>query len=70
MAAENRVREIRREQEVTQTELAEELGVSRQTVFAIETQNYNPSVELALKISNFFNKPVEEIFSLEEQQNI
>ena len=67
MAAENRVREIRKEQDVTQTELAEALDVSRQTVFAIETQNYNPSVELALKISKYFNKPVEKIFSLKEK---
>jgi len=66
MAAENRVREIRKEKEVNQTELAESLDVSRQTIFAIETQNYNPSIELALKISEFFGKPVEEIFELEK----
>ena len=66
MAAENKVREIRKEKEVNQTELAESLDVSRQTIFAIETQNYNPSIELALKISEFFGKPVEEIFELEK----
>jgi len=66
MAAENKVREIRKEKEVNQTELAAALDVSRQTIFAIETQNYNPSIELALKISEFFGKPVEEIFELEK----
>ena len=66
MAAENKVREIRKEKEVNQTELADALDVSRQTIFAIETQNYNPSIELALKIAEFFDVKVEEVFELNE----
>lgn len=65
MAAENKVREIRKEKDVNQTELAEALDVSRQTVFAIETQNYNPSIELALKIAEFFDEDVEDVFYLD-----
>lgn len=65
MAAENKVREIRKEKDVNQTELADALDVSRQTIFAIETQNYNPSIELALKIAQFFDVKVEEVFELE-----
>lgn len=50
--------------EVTQEELAIALGVSRQTIIAIEKGNYAPSVSLALKIARYFRKPIEEIFTL------
>lgn len=46
----------------TQADLAEALGVSRQTVIAIETGRYTPSLDLALKIAAYYRKPVEEIF--------
>lgn len=62
----NKVKEFRNELEMTQTELADELGVSRQTIFAIETAMYVPSTVLALKISKIFKKKVEEIFELEK----
>jgi putative transcriptional regulator len=52
---------------ITQGDLAEKIGVSRQTINAIETNKYVPSTVLALKIARLFEKPVEEIFQLEEQ---
>jgi putative transcriptional regulator len=51
---------------MTQADLAQLLGVSRQTVNAIETGKYVPSTVLALKIARIFEKPVESIFFLEE----
>jgi putative transcriptional regulator len=52
--------------EMTQEELARRVGVSRQTIIAIEKGKYNPSVLLALKIARVFDRGVEEIFRLEE----
>jgi putative transcriptional regulator len=52
--------------DLTQAQLADRLGVSRQTVNAIETGKYVPSTVLALKIARVFGKPVEAIFALEE----
>lgn len=52
---------------ITQGDLAEKIGVSRQTINAIETNKYVPSTVLALKIARLFEKPVEEIFQLDEQ---
>ncbi len=51
---------------MTQQQLAEAVGVSRQTINAIETKKYVPSAVLALKIARVFSKAVEEVFSLEE----
>lgn len=48
----------------TQEDLAEKVGVSRQTIIAIEKGNYTPSVALALRIARCFKKPLEDIFSL------
>lgn len=62
----NRIRIERAEKEVTQQQLAEAVGVSRQTIVAIEKCRFLPSTPLALKIARFFAKPVEEIFILEE----
>jgi len=58
----NYVRELRAEFSWTQADLAEKLGVSRQTVNAIETEKYDPSLPLAFKIARLFRKAVEEIF--------
>lgn len=49
---------------ITQEELAQAVGVSRQTIIALEKGNYTPSVLLAIKIAHFFKKPVEEIFTI------
>jgi putative transcriptional regulator len=51
---------------LTQEELAKQIGVSRQTINSIETGRYVPSTVLALKISQIFEKPVNEIFELED----
>lgn len=52
---------------MTQADLAEAVGVSRQTINALEASKYVPSVVLALKISRYFDKPVEAIFELEKE---
>ena len=62
----NRVRELRRERKLRQSDLAEDLKVSRQTIIAIENYKYSPSLELALKLARYFQKPVEEVFFLGE----
>jgi putative transcriptional regulator len=59
----NQVRQLRAKREWSQGDLAEKLGVSRQTINAIETEKYDPSLPLALKIGRLFKLPVEEIFS-------
>lgn len=58
----NSVRDFRSQLEWTQADLADKLGVSRQTVNAIETEKYDPSLPLAFKIARLFRRPVEEIF--------
>ncbi len=60
----NIVRQLRVEQKWSQAELGDLLGVSRQTVNAIETGRYDPSLPLAFKIASLFDKPVEYIFTL------
>lgn len=59
---ENRVEQLRKERGLRQEEFARAIRVSRQTVSAIETGKYNPSLELAFIISDFFELPIEEIF--------
>jgi putative transcriptional regulator len=56
--------------ELTQQELADKLNVSRQTIHSIETGKFNPSVKLALKIAELFKLNVEQIFYLEEKNEI
>ncbi|MGB6520901.1 MAG: helix-turn-helix transcriptional regulator [Candidatus Cybelea sp.] len=58
----NRLRVLRAERNWSQAELAHELGVSRQTINALEIQKYDPSLPLAYKIARLFDRPVEEIF--------
>jgi putative transcriptional regulator len=58
----NRLRELRAERQWSQGVLAEKLGVSRQTINAIETEKYDPSLPLAFKISLLFKQPLERIF--------
>lgn len=62
----NRIRIERAEKDVTQQQLADAVGVSRQTIVAIEKGRFLPSTPLAMKIARFFEKPVESIFILEE----
>ncbi|MCG9970616.1 helix-turn-helix transcriptional regulator [Christiangramia crocea] len=58
----NRLKVLRAEKEMTQAQLAEETGVSRQTINAIEKGKFDPSLPLAFKISRLFGLPIEEIF--------
>jgi putative transcriptional regulator len=61
----NRVKEFRKERKLTQDELAQELGVTRQTINAIENNKYNPTLELAMKTAKYLGVGVEELFILE-----
>jgi putative transcriptional regulator len=62
----NNIRKLRfAHDEMTQQELAEKVGVTRQTIVAIEKGNYSPSLELAFRIARVFNSPLEEVFSYE-----
>ncbi len=62
---ENRIRELRAIKRLSQADLADALGVSRQTINALETGKYDPSLPLAFKLAKLFNQRIEEIF-LEE----
>lgn len=62
----NDVRRHRRVREWTQEELANRVGVTRQTILSIEGGKYNPSVGLALRIAQSFGVPVEELFQIDE----
>ena len=59
----NRLRELRAEREWSQSDLAERVGVSRQTINALETGRYDPSLPLAFKLARLFRCPIESIFS-------
>lgn len=60
----NNIRRLRFDaSEMTQQELADKVGVSRQTIVAVEKGNYSPSLELAFKIAQTFETPLEEVFS-------
>lgn len=62
----NQLRTLRTARNWSQQELAERLGVSRQTINAIEAERYDPSLPLAIKIAKLFGKPVETIFEGED----
>ncbi len=61
-AMKNQLRELRAGRGWSQADLAERLGVSRQTVNALETEKYDPSLPLAFRIAKLFRKSIEEIF--------
>ena len=62
----NNIRRLRFEAgEMSQQTLADKVGVTRQTIFAIEKDKYSPSLEVAFKISNVFKAPLEEVFNYE-----
>ena len=62
----NNIRKLRFEHdEMTQKQLAEQVGVTRQTIVAIENAKYSPSLELAFLIANAFDRPLQEVFSFE-----
>ena len=61
----NRLRELRAAKAWSQADLADKLGVSRQTVNAIETEKYDPSLPLAFKVARLFKASIEEIFEMD-----
>lgn len=62
-----RIQELRKQNKVTQEELAEALGVTRQTIISLENGKYNASLQLAFKIARFFGKTIEEVFLYKEE---
>jgi len=65
----SRVRELRLEGGLTQEEVADRVGVSRQTIISIESGRYNPSIVLAYKLARLFSESVEGLFLLAEQSD-
>jgi putative transcriptional regulator len=67
----NSLRRLRFESdEMTQQQLAEQVGVTRQTIVAIEGEKYSPSLELAFRIAAVFEKPLEEVFRYERSKSV
>ena len=64
----NEIREHRRRRGLSQIDLASGLGVSRQTVIAIESGKYSPSLPLAFRIARFFDEPVEKLFDPDDEE--
>lgn len=67
-AMKNRIKVFRAMHDLTQDALAQQLGVTRQTILAIEKGKYDPSLELAFKIARYFNVNIEEVFTYSETQ--
>lgn len=66
----NHIRRLRFDNdEMTQQQLADKVGVTRQTIVALEKGNYSPSLELAFRIARAFNLPLEEVFFYEDDTN-
>ncbi|QCR31220.1 helix-turn-helix transcriptional regulator [Lysinibacillus sp. SGAir0095] len=64
----NHIRKLRfNHDEMTQQQLADKVGVTRQTIVSLEKGNYSPSLELAFRIAKSFNLPLEEVFFYEEE---
>jgi len=63
----NRVKVLRAEHNITQADLANSVQVSRQTINAIEKEKFDPSLDLAFKLSKFFSKSIEEIFEYDNK---
>ncbi|MBE6671261.1 MAG: helix-turn-helix transcriptional regulator [Ruminococcaceae bacterium] len=63
----NKIKELRKQLNVTQDELAGVVGVTRQTIISLENGKYNASLQLAFKISKYFGKNIEEVFIFEEE---
>lgn len=69
-AISNHIRNLRfHHNEMTQQQLADKAGVTRQTIVAIEKGNYSPSLELAFRIARVFGKSIEEVFQYDDKQN-
>ncbi|HEU4782795.1 MAG TPA: helix-turn-helix transcriptional regulator [Ktedonobacterales bacterium] len=66
----NRLRELRQEHGLTQEQLAADLEVTRHTILALEVGRYVPSIELALRLAAYFNRPLETIFWLDPDEDV
>lgn len=64
----NKLEELRKQHGIKQEDLANSLGVSRQTIGSLENGRYNPSIQLAFRIARYFNMSIEEIFIYEEEE--
>ena len=64
----NRIESIRKERGILQDELANALGVSRQTISSLENGRYNPSIMLAYRIAKYFGMTIEDVFIFEEEE--
>ena len=62
----NKIKALRKELGLRQEDVANRVGVTRQTIIAIENDRYNPTLELAMKLAQLLNTPVEEIFQLDK----
>ena len=63
---ETKIQELRKANKISQAELADEMGVTRQTIISLEKGRYNASLELSFKIARYFGKTIEEVFIFEE----
>ena len=63
----NKIQELRKAQKIRQEDLAEAVGVTRETIISLENGRYNASLQLAYKIAKFFDKQIEDIFLFEEE---
>lgn len=63
---ETKIQELRKANKISQAELADEMGVTRQTIISLEKGRYNASLELAFKIARYFGKTIEEVILFEE----
>ena len=63
---ETKIQELRKANKISQADLADEMGVTRQTIILLEKGRYNASLELAFKIARYFGKTIEEVFIFEE----
>ena len=63
---ETRIQELRKANKISQAELADKMGVTRQTIISLEKGRYNASLELAFKIARYFGKTIEGVFIFEE----
>lgn len=64
----NRIKQLRKQAGLRQEDLAQEMGVTRQTIIAIENNKYNPTLELAMKLARRLDLHVNEIFFLDEEE--
>lgn len=69
MGLQNRLKELRAKHGLNQQQLGSRVGASRQTISLIERGDYNPSITLALRISQVFQVPVEQVFYLTEEES-